>query len=134
MKPVISFIIILIFISSSVNAQVDRDGFQKVDEYVSKLGSMDGHGPRDIIDSFNAARFDELSLVRGIYDWIGLNIAFDCKAFHHPAQANHTASGVMMTRKATTEGYANLFQLMCGLARISCVTIKGYSKWNFRNR
>ena len=126
------FILSLLFSSivSKCNAQIfDRlnDGVP-IKNYASGLGAMQDRPLSNIIDSFKAQNYDEVKLTYAIYAWIALNISFDSKAFHKKEKANSTTSATLKRRKASSEGYANLFQTMCDVAGIRCYTIEGLAK------
>ncbi len=122
------FLVFSLLSFSSFAGGIDRSRFQPVYNFVSSLGPMDGYLLKDIVDTFKAQNYEEAEMTYAIYAWISKNISYDCKALHQRKQANFTASHALQTRKAIGEGYANLFQAMCDLARIKCVTISGLAK------
>jgi transglutaminase/protease-like cytokinesis protein 3 len=65
---------------------------------------------------------------RAIFDWIAYNISFDCKAVRNNGNEKMTSDVILKTRKATASGYAALFQDMCSVAKIRCLTVDGYVK------
>lgn len=89
---------------------------------------MEGSPVKDIIAMFNQQQYDQYQLVYAVYSWIALNVAYDCQAGKNGQRAVVTASSVLKDRRTIGVGYANLFQAMCDVARIHCVTIEGYAK------
>ena len=67
-------------------------------------------------------------MARAIFDWIAFNISFDCKATHSGNTQKYSVSDVLLYRKATGLGYAQLFQDMCSAANVRCLVPDGYVK------
>lgn len=132
MKKIILSAIFMLTLFQSSNAQgIDRYALgEKINYFVNSLGAMNGYSLKVIIDTFKTQKYNEIEMTYAIYSWVAQNIEFDSKSFHHPNQANVTASSALITRMATSYGYANLFQAMCNLAHIQCVTIEGFAKSN----
>jgi hypothetical protein len=126
------FLFYLALLSASITAEGKRvDRFQlgsKLKPVVERIGFMEGARASAIIDSFKAHQLDEVEMVYAIYCWIGLNIGFDCKAFRHPKSSNTSVSHALMSGRTVSQGYAGLFQAMCDIARIKCVTISGMAR------
>jgi exonuclease VII small subunit len=80
--------------------------------------------------SFIARRYkDDLSIARSIYTWIATNISYDQRAYHEThSLGSQDANDVWKHRLAVCEGYANLFNAMCGAAGIESRLIKGYAR------
>lgn len=134
MKFLLTTLIVICFITTGGSARmVDRSRFGKIDSAVMKIGPMDGYMLKQIVDAITANKSQTADRARAIYTWTALNIAYDCKAYHHPKQKNTTASYALINRKATSEGYATLFKTMCDLAQIKCEIINGLAKYDPEN-
>jgi hypothetical protein len=68
--------------------------------------------------------------VKKIHDWICENVSYDFKSFNSNDFTNTPvdAYGVIKKGKTVCAGYANLFQEMCDIANIICITISGHAK------
>ena len=53
---------------------------------------------------------DFLTLSRILFVWIGHHIAYDVTVFFEGSNGDQTPSGVLETRRAVCEGYANLYR------------------------
>ncbi|MEO6356185.1 MAG: transglutaminase domain-containing protein, partial [Ferruginibacter sp.] len=73
---------------------------------------------------------DNKDKARAIFDWIANNIAFDYKSAKKNDNEKNIAEDVLKFRKATSAGYAALFQDMCSVAKIRCLTVDGYLRNN----
>ena len=110
-------------------AQIGKNDFKSVDEYVRSLGSLDTLNMGTISHTLTKKFPDNLDKVRAIFDWVALNISFDCKAARSGNNSKpYFAEDVLKTRKTTSLGYASLFQDLCSVAKIRCLTVDGYVK------
>lgn len=126
------FIGLLLLFSFSKNGDAQlfdrlKDG-EPIRKYVTQLGVMQDRPLQDLIDSFRSQKYDQLKMAYAIYYWIAQNITFDTRAFHHPNNSLSNASAALKTRKATSEGYAAVFQTLCNVAGIKCYTVHGFVK------
>ena len=122
------FILCSIFICTNVIAQTNNAEFKQVDEYVAALGSLDTLNMGTISYTVTKKFTDNKQKVRAIFDWIAYNISYDCKAARANDNEKNTADIILKTRKATASGYAALFQDMCSVVKIRCLTVDGYCK------
>lgn len=126
----------LLLLAGSVHTyaqQINRNNFSNVDAYVTGLGPMHGNYLKFIVDTLTHRQTaPPEEMVRALYVWEAKNIAYNTNGHHHPKQNNTTPSFAINERKTTHEGYANLFQEMCRMARIKCVVIPGLAKNNAR--
>jgi hypothetical protein len=121
---------VLIFAASSLKAQVVNQRFKTVDEYVQSLGSLDTLNMGTISYILTKKFSDNTDKVRAIFYWITNNIGLDIKAVRNGGNEKMTSDIVLKTRKANANGYATLFQDMCSVAKIRCLTVDGYTKQN----
>jgi|GEM_PF-298711 Uncharacterized protein involved in cytokinesis, contains TGc (transglutaminase/protease-like) domain len=134
MKKVIYTLLLAISCMQVHAQQLNRNNFGKVDEYVASLGPMNGYYLKNIVDTLTHRRTAKPEdMVRALYVWEAQNIEYNTNGHHHPKQNNTTASYALNERKATHEGYANLFKAMCDMAQIKCVVIPGLAKTNSRD-
>lgn len=130
MKKQLQFFLlaIVIFMSTNGIAQTNTTEFKQVDEYVASLGTLDTLNMGTISYTITKKFTDNKQKVRAIFDWIAYNIAYDCKAARANDNEKNTADIILKTRKATAIGYAALFQDMCSVVKIRCLTVDGYGK------
>ena len=112
--------------SFQVDAQND---YSIVDNYVKSLGSLDtlNMGTISYLVTKNFA--DPKEKIRAIFDWIAYNINYDLKAGKNNNNEKTSTELVLKLRKATAVGFAALFQDMCSVVKIRCLTVDGYAKF-----
>jgi hypothetical protein len=122
--------IIMLLGGGSSFAQTTNTDFKAVDEYVQSLGALDTLNMGTISNIVTRKFPSGKDKVRAIFDWIAFNISFDCKIFRSAGNEKMLSDNVLKTRKANAYGYAALFQDMCSVAKIRCLTVDGYVKRN----
>ncbi len=131
MKKQVQIIFIGLMISSvAALAQTPDPKFKIVDEYVQSLGKLDTLNMGTISYVVTKKFPDNLDKVRAIFDWIAYNISFDCKAARNSGNEKRNSDDVLKARKTNASGYAALFQDMCSVVKIRCLTVDGYVKNN----
>lgn len=131
MKNLLKKLLTIFFIPAAFNASAQTNGrdFTKIDAYVKSLGPLETMSMGTINNVVSNKFTDKIDKARAIYYWIANNISYDTK----PNQNNklkNTPADVLLTRKATGIGFANLFQDMCSSADIRCLTVDGFVKYN----
>ncbi len=121
---------IYILIANSASAQNIVNPFQQVDEYVKSLGKLDTLNMGTISYIVTKKFPGNIEKVRAIFDWIAYNISFDCKAARNNGNEKTNSEDVLKFRKTTAMGYASLFQDMCSVIKIRCLTVDGYAKYS----
>ena len=128
-KPVKQIIILVfILITAYAHAQTAGNDFKAIDEYVKALGPLDTLNMGTISYIITKKFSANLDKSRAIFDWIAYNISYDCKAGRSNSNDKNNSDDILRTRKATAPGYAALFQDMCSVAKIRCLTVDGYAK------
>lgn len=128
-NTVTKIIFILIVLSGTTAfAQSRNSDFKVVDEYVKSLGSLDTLNMGSISFVVTQKFENKKDKVRAIFDWIAFNISFDCKASRNNSNEKNTSDEVLKLRKTNASGYAALFQDMCSVLKIRCLTVDGYVK------
>ena len=117
-----------LLLATNTNAQDSNKDFHSVDDYIKKLGKLDTLNMGSITILVTQHFPDKIDKVRGIFDWIAYNIDFDCKSAQSNNNDRNSSDDVLKYRKATSPGYAALFQDMCSVAGIRCLTVDGYIK------
>ena len=118
-----------LFFSSACLAQAKTD-FKTVDNYVKSLGKLDTLNMGTISYIVTKNFPDPKDKVRAIFDWIAYNISFDLKAGRESDNEKNGSDIVLKNRKANAAGYAALFQDMCSVQKIRCLTVDGYAKYS----
>ncbi len=124
------FISVLIFTGNTLTAQTSNSRFKTVDDYVKSLGSLDTLNMGTISYVVTKKFSDNIEKVRAIFDWVANNISFDCKAARNSGNEKRNSDDVLKSRKTNASGYAALFQDMCSVVKIRCLTVDGYAKNN----
>lgn len=117
-------------LSESVSSQSQSDRYKAVDDYVLSLGNLDTLNAGTISYILTKKFPDNTDKVRAIYVWITHHIAMDIKQLKKGGNEKMLSDVVLKTRKANANGYAALFQDMCSVAKIRCLTVDGYIKKN----
>jgi len=115
-------------IATNLLAQSSDKNFKAVDDYVQNLGKLDTLNMGSITIAVTQHFSDKMDKVRAIFDWIAFNIELDCKAVRSNNIDKQSSDDVLKSRKGTSSGYATLFQDMCSVAGIRCLTVDGYIK------
>ncbi|MFM2358294.1 MAG: kyphoscoliosis peptidase [Bacteroidota bacterium] len=102
--------------------------FETVDNYVKSLGKLDTLNAGSISYLLTNKFSEPKEKVRAIFTWIAFNIDFDCKLGKNGSDEKMTSEEVLRKRKTIANGYAALFQDMCSVAKIRCLTVDGYAK------
>lgn len=122
--------VLCIFQAFNVSAQTNGRDFKAIDAYVKSLGALDSMSMGTINNVVSNKFTDKIDKARAIYYWIAHNISYDVKSTRNNNKQKNTPADVLLTRKATGIGFANLFQDMCSSADIRCLTVDGFVKYN----
>lgn len=114
----------------SSNAQQAENRFKEVDEYVQSLGSLDTLNVGTISYILTRKFPESVDKVRAIFYWIANNISIDVKLAKKGSNEKMLSENILKNRKANANGYATIFQDMCSVAKIRCLTVDGYIKKN----
>lgn len=123
-------LVIILLLGSNLTAvaQTGNRDFKQVDDYVKSLGPLDSMSMGTINNVVSNKFTDKIDRARAIYDWIASNISYDIKAGRTSNNAKNTPTEILRSRKATSIGFALLFQDMCSSADIRCLTVDGFVK------
>jgi transglutaminase/protease-like cytokinesis protein 3 len=119
--------VILLFLATNSFGQSAKD-LKVVDDYVKSVGSLDSMNMGTISNIITKNFPDNIYKARAIFDWIAYNISFDAKASRNGDNSIDFSDNILKSRKATSFGYAALYQDMCSAANIRCLTVDGYIK------
>ncbi len=104
--------------------------YQRVDDYVRSLGSMSSSNMAIITDSITLPFSSKAEKARAIFVWIATQIEIDPKTTRNPDNKLNNAETVFRLRKGNPTGFSLLFQEMCSLASIRCISVDGYVKYS----
>ena len=120
------FIITVMLFAGSPAFTQSNDEYKQIDDYVKSLGSL-GTLNAGTISAILTKKFaDNRDKARAIFDWIAFNISFDPKLSRVSGNEKINSDEVLKKRKTNAAGYAALFQDMCSVAKIRCLTVDGY--------
>ncbi len=122
-------VILGILFAFSSTAQSSGNQYKAVDDYVKSLGRLDTLNMGTISQVVTKKFPEAKEKVRAIFTWIALNISYDLKAGRNNENEKTSSDLVLKTRKASAAGYAGLFQDMCSVQKIRCLTVDGYVKY-----
>ncbi|MBK7882663.1 MAG: hypothetical protein IPJ81_01615 [Chitinophagaceae bacterium] len=126
-KRIGTLVLFFLFISFA-KAQNASNAFAGVDTYVSSLGSLDTLNMGTIAKIITQKFSDKKEKARAVFVWITNNISYETKAARAGDAKNNTSDAILKNRKAGGQGYATLFQDMCSVAGIRCLTVDGFLK------
>jgi len=118
----------LLSCTPALHAQTGSDRYKIVDDYVQSLGSLDTLNVGTISHLLTKKFPESTDKVRAIFYWIANNISIDIKMAKNGSNEKMLSEVILKTRKANANGYATLFQDMCSVAKIRCLTVDGYIK------
>ena len=130
MKTLTRFFFTALIVAScfSLTAQSSESRYKTVDDYVQSLGSLDTLNMGTISHILTKKFPEGTDKVRAIYYWIANNISIDLKLAKKGSNEKMVSEDILKTRKANASGFATLFQDMCSVAKIRCLTVDGYIK------
>jgi hypothetical protein len=105
-----------------------QDDYKITDDKVAAFGPLTGLNVATIADTITRPFRDKENKARAIFYWIASNISLDAKATRGNDQRNKEPEKVVQLRKATPLAYSLLFQEMCSMANIRCLSVDGYIK------
>jgi hypothetical protein len=117
-----------ILLTTNSFAQNSDKNFTAVDDYVRSLGKLDSLNMGSISVAVTQHFSDKMDKVRALFDWVSFNIELDLKAARSNAPDKNGSDGVLKSHKASSAGYAILFQDLCSAIGIRCLTVDGYMK------
>ncbi len=122
--------IVMTLLGIQTKAQSTNEDFSIVDTYVKSLGTLDTLNMGTISYMVTKKFPDPKDKVRAIFDWVANNINYDLKAGKNNDNEKTSTDLVLKSRKATAAGFAGLFQDMCSVVKIRCLTVDGYAKFS----
>lgn len=128
MKTRLAFLLCCLIWQSNQCLLAQNKEYEPIDAAVKSMGKLDSLNMGSISYLITKKFSEPEQKVRAIFDWIAYNIAFDCKAARSSDDSKILSDEILKTRKATAKGYAALFQDMCSVVKIRCLTVDGYVK------
>lgn len=128
MRNIFVILTISLFFQCQLFGQTQNAEYAQVDAYVKSLGKLDSMNAGTISQILTRRFSDNEQKVRAIFDWIAYNIDYDCKEGKKLTTEVIPTDEILKKRKATASGYSALFQDMCSVANIRCLTVDGYAK------
>lgn len=120
--------ILAIALLCSLSLFAQPSPYTSVDSYVNDLGSLADKNLATIADTITRSFDTKEKQARAIFYWIANNIAIDAKATKRNDQRNKEPEKTIAAREATPLAFSLLFQEMCSLVNIRCLSIDGYQK------
>jgi transglutaminase/protease-like cytokinesis protein 3 len=124
---IISIFFILAYIFST--SHLLGNNFDNVDQHARKISKS--RNLKYLSEKLTSPYTDTLNKYRSIFTWIAHNISYDCKAFHNSSLAVYDPKDVISKGRTVCSGYSALFEELCKLSGLECVTISGWSKNNY---
>ncbi|NP_001337789.1 kyphoscoliosis peptidase isoform 3 [Homo sapiens] len=112
--------------SSLKSMSLDLQQFEKLDIYASQVTAKSGLD--ELVSDLLQEAHTDLERVRAIWIWICHHIEYDIAAAQEKDRQAFKPTDILRTQKTNCDGYAGLFERMCRLAGVQCMTVPGYSK------
>nr|CAC12744.2 Ky protein [Mus musculus] len=112
--------------SSLKSMPLDLRLFEKLDASASQVTVKSGLN--ELVSDLLQEAHSDLERVRAIWIWICHHIEYDVEAAQEKDRQAFKPTDVLRTQKTNCDGYAGLFERMCRVAGVQCVTVPGYSK------
>ncbi|XP_027789800.1 kyphoscoliosis peptidase isoform X1 [Marmota flaviventris] len=112
--------------SSLKSMPLDLRQFEKLDTYASQVTVKSGLD--ELVSDLLQEAHGDLERVRAIWIWICHHIEYDVEAAQEKDRQAFKPTDILRTQKTNCDGYAGLFERMCRIAGVQCVTVPGYSK------
>ncbi len=110
-------------------SQKSSDEYKNVDEYVKSLGAMDSLNMGSISYALTKNFDNNKEKLRAIFYWETHNIQLDCKSARNGNNDKaYDVERILKIRKGTSADFASLFQDLCSVSKIRCLTVDGYIK------
>lgn len=105
---------------------LDLQQFEKLDTCASQV--MVKSGLDELVSDLLQEAHSDLERVRAIWIWICHHIEYNIEAAQEKDRQALKLTEILQTQKTNCDGYAGLFEKMCRMAGVQCVTVPGYSK------
>ncbi len=128
MRKTLLPIFIFCALASPALAQTDHKLYAPVDSIVKTFGALKEYNLAVITDTITRPFAEKEAKARAIFYWIANNISLDPKAISRNDQRMKHPENVVEKRMGTALGFSLLFQEMCSLVKIRCLSIDGYVK------
>ncbi|KAM6222614.1 kyphoscoliosis peptidase [Rhynchocyon petersi] len=112
--------------SSLKSMLLDLQQFEKLDIHASQVTVKSGLD--ELVSDLVQEAHSDLDRVRAIWIWICHHIEYDMVAAQEKDRQALKLTDILWTQKTNCDGYAGLFEKMCRIAGVQCVTVPGYSK------
>ena len=128
MRIIYTFLtVIALSLSTIIVKCQSTDNFQSIDNYIQKLGTLDSMNIAHITEKITSPFSDKINKSRAIYSWISKNITISNKKRKAISSTNELDK-IIQIRQSSSLQIAALFQEMCSLSDIRCLTIEGYTR------
>nr|XP_012643234.1 kyphoscoliosis peptidase isoform X2 [Microcebus murinus] len=112
--------------SSLKSMPLDLRQFEKLDTYASQVTAKSGLD--ELVTDLLQEAHSDLERVRAIWIWICHHIEYDMAAAQEKDRQAFKPTDILRSQKTNCDGYAGLFERMCRIAGVQCMTVPGYSK------
>lgn len=112
----------------SLLAQESVRSYRETDQYAMQVGTLAAFNVAQITDTLTRPFSDKRMKARAIFTWICHYIDTDPKATRTQDTKFTRPEEVILRRKSTPLGIAQLFQEMCSQAHIRCLVVDGFVK------
>ncbi|XP_013383528.1 kyphoscoliosis peptidase [Lingula anatina] len=116
--------------SCSKKQYLSSKNFDEIDNHAINTPSSETSSLQNLVNHLLRPCRSDLDRVRVFFRWITHNIRYDLENFlaGNPTSISSECEDVLRSRKASCDGYSNLFLQMCKLSGIQAKKIRGYSK------
>ena len=123
---------VLLFLGTGIHGQhpaaISDDRAAELDAFAGQSSRSDEQSVATLAAYLQSEARNQTELARLAFSWIGQHIRYDATAFNTGRYGDLSASGVLKSRKAVCDGFANLFAALCTASGLEAYNIGGYAK------
>ena len=102
--------------------------YKKLDDYAKNAPSNVATDITTLANYLIKPAQNEMEKTRLLFSWIAFHVKYDDVGYNTNKYGDLTAEGVLKSRKAVCEGFANLFKSLASSAGLKAEKISGYAK------
>ncbi|XP_038605673.1 kyphoscoliosis peptidase isoform X1 [Tachyglossus aculeatus] len=112
--------------SSLKSVPLDLRQFGELDAYSSKVKVKTNL--EELVGDLLQEAHSDLEKVRAFWIWICHHIEYDITGAQEKDRQSYELADILQNKKSNCDGYAELFEKMCRIGGVQCMTVAGYSK------
>ena len=120
--------LVLAACAASPGKRASADPFKAIDAHALAAPPAVESSVADLSAYLTETAKTDREKARAIFRWVAENISYDVEGYGTSHFGDLSPDGVLRSREAVCEGYANLFDSLARAAGLEAVTVSGYAK------